>query len=203
MHKQEEEEEEKEYCVNYLVCPSFSIYSSDKLSNIVDQLKTDYHNDTFEFVSFPKHASHELHDAGTRGSSVQLDSVMKLLISDDNHRSDSLSSTKVDELDAIPADTYCLWTPKLSQSVQASSNRYKKSNSTGSSSKIWKLLDLIRRSKSDGRNTFNFLKKKGEAKSENSKHRCGCGSSNEIAGKKLSGNGERKLPVRVSEFVDG
>ncbi|OIW06665.1 hypothetical protein TanjilG_04059 [Lupinus angustifolius] len=167
MHK---EEEEKEYCVNYLICPSFSIYSSDKLSNIVDQLKTDHDNDTFEFVSFPKQASHQVFfhdvdDAGTRGSTMEM-TKLKLLISDDNHRSDSLSSTKVDELDTIPADTYCLWTKKSN-----SSNRWKKSNSTGSSTKIWNLLDLLRRTKSKGKNTFNFLKKKGEAKSENSKHR--------------------------------
>ncbi|KAE9590430.1 hypothetical protein Lalb_Chr21g0319491 [Lupinus albus] len=153
MHKEEEE-----YCVNYLICPSFSIYSSDKLDNIVHQLKTDHHNDTFEFLTFPH----------------------QIFFHPNTDADDSIQITN-SKLDAIPADTYCVWTPKSLQP-----NRCKKSNSTpstSSSSKIWKLLDLLRRTKS----TFNSLKKKAAAKSEN------CGSSN---GKKLSGNRERKLPVR-------
>ncbi|KAK7244164.1 hypothetical protein RIF29_38982 [Crotalaria pallida] len=114
-----------------------------------------------------------------------------LLISDEDicRESPSSSSLEVEELDGIPTGTYCVWTPKSVQSVQASPNRCKKSNSTGSSSaspsKRWKLLDLLRRSKSEGKSTFVFLKKKEEGKSDSSKERQrDSGNYNEIAGKK-------------------
>ncbi|KAE9612714.1 hypothetical protein Lalb_Chr06g0176001 [Lupinus albus] len=169
MQKEEEKEKEKEK--EYLTCPSFSTYSSNNLANIADQLtQNDNHihlndDNSFEFVSLP---SDQLFFngggwiPGDESDSLPLQFQMRnLLISDEDHRRDSpsssSSSSEVVELDGIPASTYCVWTPKSAQSVQASPNRCKKSNSTGSSaspSKRWKVLDLLRRSNSDGKNTF-------------------------------------------------
>lgn len=136
--------------------------------------------------------------------------MRKLLISDEDRRRDppSSSSSEVDDLDAIPAGTYCVWTPK---SPQASPSRCKKSNSTGSSSspssssKRWKLLDLLRRSNSEGKDTFVFLtpakknkkkKEEEEAKVENSKERRDSVKNNEIGGGgRVAG---KKPPATVS-----
>ncbi|MED6191774.1 hypothetical protein PIB30_003577 [Stylosanthes scabra] len=70
----------------------------------------------------------------------------------------SSSSSEVDDdLEGIPPGTYCVWTPNP---VQASPNRCKKSNSTGSSRsplKRWKILEFLRRSKSDGKKSLDLL----------------------------------------------
>ncbi|XP_010243035.1 PREDICTED: uncharacterized protein LOC104587216 [Nelumbo nucifera] len=108
-------------------------------------------------------------------SSVRLP-LRKLLIEERNPPSSS--SSEADELDGIPPGTYCVWAPK---SVQASPERCKKSNSTGSS-KRWRFRDLLHRSNSDGKDTFVFLTpsnsnsssskaKKRDEKPENSKGR--------------------------------
>lgn len=62
----------------------------------------------------------------------------------------SSSSSEVDELDGVPAETYCVWRPK-------EEGRCKKSSSTGSNSKRWKFKHLLHRSHSDGGNNFVFL----------------------------------------------
>ncbi|KAK1435775.1 hypothetical protein QVD17_01544 [Tagetes erecta] len=53
----------------------------------------------------------------------------------------SCSSSESDDLDGVSPETYCIWKPK-----DESCN---KSNSTGNSSKRWKLRNLLRRSNSD------------------------------------------------------
>ncbi|KAF7134687.1 hypothetical protein RHSIM_Rhsim08G0172000 [Rhododendron simsii] len=63
------------------------------------------------------------------------------------------SSESSDELDGIPAETYCAWTPKSAAEVP---ERWRKSGSTGSS-KRWRIRDLLRRSNSDGRLPSVFL----------------------------------------------
>ncbi|CAL5362031.1 unnamed protein product [Camellia sinensis] len=69
----------------------------------------------------------------------------------------SCSSSEADELDGVPAGTYCVWKPKSDASAVAESpERCKKSSSTGSS-KRWKFRDLLYRSNSDGKDTFVFL----------------------------------------------
>lgn len=135
----------------------------------------------------------------------------KLLIGDEERGPDPSpspppppsTSSSSDDLEEIPAGTYCVWTPK---SVKASPNRCKKSNSTGSSSsssssKRWKLLSLLRRSKSDGKESIvlltpssspppNAAKKKGAKGETNSKEQC--------AGKKIPApgkSGEKKFPA--------
>ncbi|XP_050220784.1 uncharacterized protein LOC126671116 [Mercurialis annua] len=63
----------------------------------------------------------------------------------------SSSSSEADELESVPEDSYCAWKPKSAASIS------KKSRSTGTSSKRWKLRDLLNRSRSDGKETFVFL----------------------------------------------
>ncbi|XP_058227361.1 uncharacterized protein LOC131335844 [Rhododendron vialii] len=64
------------------------------------------------------------------------------------------SSESSDELDGVPAETYCTWTPR---SAAEAPERWRKSGSTGSS-KRWRIRDLLlRRSNSDGRLPSVFL----------------------------------------------
>lgn len=85
----------------------------------------------------------------------------------------SSSSSEADELEGILPETYCIWTPQKSSllaSPSASPSRCKKSNSTGSSSKQrWRLRDLLhlRRSSSDGKESFIFLNPDNHKNSNN------------------------------------
>ncbi|PIN01392.1 hypothetical protein CDL12_26103 [Handroanthus impetiginosus] len=83
--------------------------------------------------------------------------LSKLFIEEDQERDypPSCSSSEADELDNIPAGTYCVWRPKMAESPMPS--QCKKSKSTGSTSKRWKFRDLMRRSNSDGKDSFVFL----------------------------------------------
>ncbi|CAI9758595.1 unnamed protein product [Fraxinus pennsylvanica] len=82
----------------------------------------------------------------------------------------SSSSSEVDELESVPPGTYCVWRPKL---AEPSPSRCRKSKSTGSGSRRWKLCDLMRRSNSDGKDSFVFLtpkhREEKQEKIENSK----------------------------------
>ncbi|CAL0317274.1 unnamed protein product [Lupinus luteus] len=225
-----EKEEEKEYftCPSFSTYSTNELANiADQVTrdHFISQNDNHIHlNDDHNF-EFPNQPSHHvffngynpplfpIFNGGGRLPGDETDSLplhfqmRNLLISDDLHRrhspSSSSSSSELDELDGIPASTYCVWTPKSAQSVQASPNRCKKSNSTGSSaspSKRWKVLDLLRRSNSDGKNMFMFLKKKDEVKFENSKEQRDSRSSNEFAGKKYTGGGEGKLPKTTSAY---
>ncbi|KAL7139011.1 hypothetical protein ABFS83_09G021800 [Erythranthe nasuta] len=67
----------------------------------------------------------------------------------------SSSSSEVDDLDGVPAETYCVWRPK---EAAAAEELRKKSSSAGSNSKRWKFKDLLYRSHSDGiKDSFVFL----------------------------------------------
>lgn len=65
---------------------------------------------------------------------------------------DSCSSSDDDELENVPAGSYCVWRPKAAEPPSC-----KKSKSTGSASKRWKFRDFMRRSNSDGKESFVFL----------------------------------------------
>ncbi|KAG6394207.1 hypothetical protein SASPL_144788 [Salvia splendens] len=67
----------------------------------------------------------------------------------------SCSSSEADELESVPAGTYCVWCPNPPD--LPSPTRCKKSRSTGSASTRWKFRDLMRRSKSDGKESLVFL----------------------------------------------
>ncbi|XP_018437459.2 ribosome biogenesis protein NOP53 [Raphanus sativus] len=67
-----------------------------------------------------------------------------------------------DELDMIPSEIYCPWTPARSPVEMTSPCR--KSKSTGSSSSTsawsrrrWKIRNLLKRSRSDGKESLEFL----------------------------------------------
>lgn len=69
--------------------------------------------------------------------------------------SSSLSSEE-DELESVPTGTYCMWRPRWKETMPQS--RCKKSSSTGSTSfKRWKIRDLLRRSNSEGKDSFVFI----------------------------------------------
>ncbi|XP_009588918.2 uncharacterized protein [Nicotiana tomentosiformis] len=79
----------------------------------------------------------------------------------------SCSSSEADDLESIPPGTYCVWRPRAAEDTLT--EQCKKSKSTGSSSKRWKLRDFLHRSNSDGKDTFVFLttafnKKRGESR---------------------------------------
>ncbi|CAH9140348.1 unnamed protein product [Cuscuta epithymum] len=103
----------------------------------------------------------KLSNGTSKSSPVRLP-LRKLL---ENER-DNLSSED-DELDGIPAGTYCVWRPK----EEALLDRCAKSNSTGAS-KRWRIRDLLHRSHSDGKEKFVFLAlsfKKGDYKNKGDK----------------------------------
>ncbi|KAK4427137.1 hypothetical protein Salat_1482600 [Sesamum alatum] len=60
----------------------------------------------------------------------------------------SSSSSEADELDGVAAETYCVWRPK--EAAEEEDGRCKNSGSAGSTSKRWKLRDLLHRSHSEG-----------------------------------------------------
>ncbi|XP_008806904.1 uncharacterized protein LOC103719437 [Phoenix dactylifera] len=109
--------------------------------------------------------------------------LRRLLIEERNASSASASSSsEMGELEGIDPGTYCVWRPG---SVPPSPARCKKSCSTGSSFR-WRIRDLVRRSRSDGKEKFVFLaaeEKKPSRSSEKKK------SEGEAAAK---GEGEKK-----------
>ncbi|XP_010925654.1 uncharacterized protein [Elaeis guineensis] len=97
---------------------------------------------------------------GGSGESVEVKTVrlpLRTLLIEERNASSGLasssSSSEMEELDEIPPGTYCVWTPG---SVPPSPARCKKSSSTGSSLR-WRIRDLVRRSRSDGKEKFVFL----------------------------------------------
>jgi len=72
----------------------------------------------------------------------------------DTKKPNRFYSSEADDIDSLEPRTYCVWTPK---NEEGSPGSCKKSNSTGSNSKIWKFKDFIHRSDSDGKDTFVFL----------------------------------------------
>ncbi|GMH24214.1 hypothetical protein Nepgr_026057 [Nepenthes gracilis] len=98
----------------------------------------------------------------SRSRTVQL---KDLFIEDPETACFSSTSSELDELEGVPAGSYCLWTPR-------SPSRYKKSNSTGSTApNPWRLRDLLllRRSRSDGEQAlvlFTPSRKKGEERTD-------------------------------------
>ncbi|KAK7339465.1 hypothetical protein VNO77_20136 [Canavalia gladiata] len=224
--QKEEQDINKEY-LDSLLCPSFNSYTTDQLAGIADQVGRDHkrtqnddaftvlqNDDTdFEFaafqdegffddVVFPLFNRDLLREprssvSGGRDSSF---AVLRFPIAGGEvgrreRAPSSESSSEADELERVPAGTYCVWTPN---SPQASPSKCKKSNSTGSSSsKKWKLLDLLRRSNSEGKESFMFLTASSEKKKVKEQW------SIEVAGKsKTKGfSGEKKVAVSAHEAL--
>ncbi|CAJ1781214.1 unnamed protein product [Sphenostylis stenocarpa] len=209
----QKEQQDKEY-LDSMTCPSFNYYSTVQLA-VIDNQDGQGHNRTqnddtnFEFAAFRDEACFDdaffpifnrnvprEYRSSVAGGSDSAAAVLRFPITgDDLRRSEhdllpsttSESSSEADELEGIPAGTYCVWTPN-------SPSKCKKSNSTGSSSKKWKLLDLLRRSNSEGKESFLFLTASPEKKKMNERW------SIDVAGKpKGNGLGEKKkVAVAVS-----
>nr|XP_011468267.1 PREDICTED: uncharacterized protein LOC105352542 [Fragaria vesca subsp. vesca] len=155
-----------------LVCPSFNTYSSPSTADtaakvcrefrglgLVDEDneyeydqtdKEQEEDDDFEFVSFQKSADEVFFGDNTRIGPV-FPVFNRDLISqrDLNDAASSSASSDVDELEGVPAGSYCVWMPKTTPA--SSPSHCKKSKSTGtSSSRKWRLRDLLRRSNSEG-----------------------------------------------------
>ncbi|CAH8360933.1 unnamed protein product [Eruca vesicaria subsp. sativa] len=75
----------------------------------------------------------------------------------------SSSDDEEDDLDTIPSEIYCPWTPERSSTEMSPSGGCRKSKSTGSSStsswmrRRWRIRDLLKRSRSDGKQSLKFL----------------------------------------------
>ncbi|KAE8662892.1 Detected protein of unknown function [Hibiscus syriacus] len=150
-------------------CPSFNSYSSG--NNLVDIAATvsresagALDGEEFEFSisleespeasSFPIFNRDLLSNGEEEGKDDEVKEAVRiplrnLFISDGDLPSSS--SSEADELEGVPAETFCVWKPK--QSPMPSPNRCTKSKSTGSSSsRRWRLIkDLLKRSNSDSK----------------------------------------------------
>lgn len=97
--------------------------------------------DTHLLIEGDKIKNEVLQEKGTK--TIRL-SLGKLFIEErETATTSSSSSSDVDELEGVQAETYCVWRPKAAATPL-------KSSSTGSSSKRWKLKDFLHRSHSEG-----------------------------------------------------
>lgn len=113
-----------------------------------------------------------LQGAGDDREGRSLRVPLKKLFVEERDPTTSFSSSSSDgegDLEGVPPGTYCVWTPNNNNSAKASPSRCKKSNSTGtkttgssSSSKRWRLSSFLRRSNSEGKDSFVFLTPKKE-----------------------------------------
>jgi hypothetical protein len=72
-----------------------------------------------------------------------------------------------DDLDGVPAETYCLWSPGTSPSASTSPAQFPKSGSTGSVLR-WRQRLQVGRSHSDGKEKFVFLQEDAAGSSSSS-----------------------------------
>ncbi|XP_047318804.1 uncharacterized protein LOC124922122 [Impatiens glandulifera] len=184
-------EDNQQFHEDLPVCPSFSSYSTSKFADIADKVAKEVNRDDevlsiddddsdldFSFVrcdegiiirrdaefthAFPIFNSDLPIRVNKESDISTLNVSLKKLFLDEDEEHDppssSSSSSETDELETIPPESYCVWKPK---EVEASPITCKKSRSTGSGSKRWKLRDLLyNRSNSDGKSAFIFLKEK-------------------------------------------
>lgn len=214
----QKEEQEKEY-LESLTCPSFNCYSTDQLAGIA-QNRTQNDDPDFEFAAFrdeafsgddaifPLFNSEVARDRRNRVSGGRDSGAAVLrfpITGEELRRSEhdplpapsSESSSEADELERVPAGTYCVWRPN---SPQASPGKCKKSNSTGSSSsKKWKLLDLLYRSNSEGKESFVFLTPAPAPEKKRANQRWSIEVAEKSKGKGFSG--KKKAPVSVHEAL--
>ncbi|KAJ8771801.1 hypothetical protein K2173_026978 [Erythroxylum novogranatense] len=168
--KEEEEEEEFEFAVvsrdaggspisadeifyNGQIRPMYPLFNTDLLLDGEEQGKYSQSASNFNETSTDKSKRSQL----------------KKLFDEERETTSSCSSSESDDLDGLPAGSYCVWTPKKA-AMERSPERCKKSMSMGSSSKRWKLRDLVFRSNSEGKEAFLFLSKSNNKK-ENQKEK--------------------------------
>lgn len=128
--------------------------------------------------------------------------LRKLLTKERENSAASCSSSEADELDGIPSGTYCVWTPNPKK--KESDIIGKKSHSTGSCSKRFRIRDLLYRSNSDGKDTFVFL-----TPSNHHHHHNGGGDQkrreklppSSAAAKKKGGGGGGSLELKKKSYL--
>ncbi|KAG2301488.1 hypothetical protein Bca4012_059749 [Brassica carinata] len=155
--------------------PSFSTYSGDNLVKIAERVGKEKGDDSFEFATLQT-----VHEPASslafpvfdqKHEDVSPETVvtpLKDLFLRENEQSPpqqtySSSDEELleDELDMIPSEIYCPWTPARSPVEMTSPCR--KSKSTGSSStsawsrRRWRIRNLLKRSRSDGKESLEFL----------------------------------------------
>lgn len=157
------------------------------------------------------------HDRGNEGGHAAA-ALKKLFIDDhdddddDAGRQASSSSSDEDEPEPEPNMnvTFCIWSPKRNNNPTSSASplqspsRCKKSNSTGSSSsstpskKWFKLRDLLRRSNSDGKDSFVFLHKpKNNNNNNNNKNSSNSHADSSKEKKVKSGKSKAKAKTKA------
>ncbi|MFS8017386.1 hypothetical protein Hanom_Chr15g01379781 [Helianthus anomalus] len=129
----------------------------------------------------------------------EIDALRKLFV-DDLDESSSYSSSEIDELENIPSGTFCVWRPNITGETDTSSAvmaKCKKSSSTGSGSKRWRIRYLLRRSNSEGKERMVLLssEQKGSS-SEVSKQKRSSGEVLKVAGRWKAGT-----PVHEQFYV--
>jgi hypothetical protein len=126
-------------------------------------------------------------DSKTAPTTTRRRQPLRKLMFEERESTASCSSSEADELDGLPPETFCVWTPK--SSAETSPERScKKSNSTGSS-KRWKFRQLLSRSNSEGKDIFVFLtpSKKAEKGSSGDDKLAGKGTTAKEAGNGMGG----------------
>ncbi|KAJ0254094.1 hypothetical protein HA466_0116560 [Hirschfeldia incana] len=166
--------------------PSFSTYSGDRLAEIASRVvRDDYkekENDEFEFAILQTASSSSsssvdgglvfpVFDQTLLSEPEAVATPLKdLLLRERNdqpppvaYSSSSEDEEEEDDLDTIPSEMYCPWTPARSAAEMSPSGGCRKSKSTGSSSTLswskrrWRIRDLLKRSRSDGKQSLTFL----------------------------------------------
>ncbi|KAL8457788.1 hypothetical protein ACS0TY_035605 [Phlomoides rotata] len=111
-------------------------------------------------------------------------------------RTSSCSSSEADDLDGVPAESYCVWRPK-----EAAEGQCKKSSSAGSNSKRWKFKDLLHRSHSDGsKGNFVFLSPSNSGTKKQSEE---AGKETPVRGGKAKSAAAPPLPPKRVHDRDG
>ncbi|XP_010502794.1 PREDICTED: uncharacterized protein LOC104780032 [Camelina sativa] len=166
--------------------PSFSTYSGDRLAEIAERVcYREKSDEEFEFslaatsspdddgLVFPVFnqnlISGETSPPEEKAVIVPLKDLFLRERNDQPPQQETYSSSSDedddddDEFDEIPSEIYCPWTPARSTAEMSPSGGCRKSKSTGSSStsswstKRWRLRDLLKRSRSDGKQSLKFL----------------------------------------------
>ncbi|KAI3951923.1 hypothetical protein MKW98_012128 [Papaver atlanticum] len=168
--EEEEEEDESEFEFSFLSGDGIAISADEIFAN--GQIRPVYPIFNRDLL-FAGGKDYDEDDDHTDSKQPKKNSSLRKLFigereEDDGH---SCSSSEADELDNLPAGTYCVWKPKQQSSTTSSPDTCKKSKSTGSSSssssrsattaasvsKRWRFRDFLFRSNSDGKDTFVFL----------------------------------------------
>ncbi|KAK9050564.1 hypothetical protein SSX86_030466 [Deinandra increscens subsp. villosa] len=117
-------------------------------------------------------------------ASFSVTSPLAKLFIDDPDESSSDSSSEVDELEKLPSGTFCVWRPNSPADGGSSPamSKCKKSSSTGSGSKRWRIRYLLRRSNSEGKEPVVLLTRK-KSDSPNPKQKRNSGEVPKVAGR--------------------